>query len=250
MNSKYLPDYLFDHLVIIGRDSLHEVSQACLNKGFQLTPLAHHNLGSSNRLIMFDSSYIELLGWSKGEIPKRKEIAKQPIGLDALVFRTGNAEECYENLRAQGFLVNPVQDLSRESEYNKETVLVKFKTVRFLEQPIAGLRIYFCEHLTPNYVWQSQWLKHTNQISRLQKINITAPDVQYATKRLTKLLNLESSDSRLSNDTSRIVLPNIEISIQASHIANDKCEITGISLSAGYQNPVDLEIDKQFFKHF
>jgi hypothetical protein len=183
-------------------------------------------------------------------MPKRKEIAEQPIGLDALVFHTGNAKECYENLRTQGFLVNPVQDLSRESEYNKEAVLVKFKTVRFLEQPIAGLRIYFCEHLTPNYVWQSQWLKHTNQISCLQKINITAPDVQYATKQLIKLLNLENSDSTLSNDFSRIVLPNIEISIQPSNIANDKCEITSISLSKGYQNPVDLEIDKQFFKHF
>ena len=133
----------------MGRDSLSELSATFMNQGFQLTPLAYHNLGSSNRLIMLDSSYIELLGWEKGKPIQRAEIANQAIGLDALVFRTDDADACYAQLKETGFAINPVQDLSREGEFMGETVLVQFKTVRFSEQPIPGLTSYFCEHLNP-----------------------------------------------------------------------------------------------------
>ncbi|WP_114636649.1 VOC family protein [Polynucleobacter necessarius] len=80
-------EYPFDHLVIIDRDQLHKLGRKFLSQGFQLTPLAHHNLGSINQLIMLDSSYIELLEWESGKPLQRAEIANQPLGLDALVFR-------------------------------------------------------------------------------------------------------------------------------------------------------------------
>ena len=131
-------EYLFDHLVVMGRDSLNELSELFQDKGFHLTPLAHHNLGSSNRLIMLDSTYIELLGWEKGKQIQRAEIASQAIGLDALVFRTNDAQACYEQLKASGFAVNPVQDLSREGEFMGNTVLVEFKNANALGVAFGG----------------------------------------------------------------------------------------------------------------
>ena len=123
--------YPFDHLVIIGRDELASLSQKFVNQGFFLTPLAHHNLGSSNQLAMLDTTYIELLGWEAGKAPQRAEIAKQAIGLDALVFRTEDAQETYAQLKDAGFAVNPVQDLSRRTEFLGKSVMAEFKTVRF-----------------------------------------------------------------------------------------------------------------------
>lgn len=247
MNTNSLSEYLFDHLVIIGRDSLDSLSQKFSDCGFQLTPLARHNLGSINRLIMLDSSYIELLGWESGEIPKRAEIADQPIGLDAIVFRTNNAEACFQQLQDDGFLVNPVQALSRECEYQKETVLVEFKTVRFQEQPIPGLRIYFCEHLTPNYVWQEQWQMHQNKMTCLQKLSITTPDPIYVTNQLIKLLNLKPHHVRMDKDISQIFLPNIELSIHLSPPSKISTEITSVFLSVNNQDPVDFILNKDFF---
>jgi Glyoxalase-like domain len=174
----------------MGRDSLSELSDIFTSQGFQLTPLAHHNLGSSNRLIMLDSSYIELLGWEKDKPIQRAEIANQAIGLDALVFRTEDADACYSQLQESGFAVNPIQDLSREGDFMGDRVLVQFKTVRFSEQPIPGLRIYFCEHLTPEYVWQKQWLSHPNQIHHLPQINLTCPDIEQTANTFQELLNL------------------------------------------------------------
>ena len=238
-------EYLFDHLVIMGRDSLSELSATFMNQGFQLTPLAHHNLGSSNRLIMLDSSYIELLGWEKGKPIQRAEIANQAIGLDALVFRTDDADACYAQLKETGFAINPVQDLSREGEFMGETVLVQFKTVRFSEQPIPGLRIYFCEHLNPEYVWQKAWLSHPNKMGYLPKITLTSPDITQTAAALQKLLNLSKQSVVSSANAIRICLPNIELDIQPG----DKSQgvyIQDARLSQSPSDPVDFIIDHHF----
>ena len=229
----------------MGRDSLRELSETFMSQGFQLTPLAHHNLGSSNRLIMLDSSYIELLGWEKGKPIQRAEIANQAIGLDALVFRTDDADACYAQLKETGFAVNPVQDLSREGEFMGETVLVQFKTVRFSEQPIPGLRIYFCEHLNPEYVWQKAWLSHPNKMGYLPKITLTSPDITQTAAALQKLLNLSKQSVVSSANAIRICLPNLELDIQLG----DKSQgvyIQDACLSQSRSDPVDFIIDHHF----
>lgn len=233
----------------MGRDSLTELSETFTNQGFQLTPLAHHNLGSSNRLIMLDSSYIELLGWEKGKPIQRAEIANQAIGLDALVFRTNDADACYSLLKESGFAVNPVQDLSREGEFMGETVLVQFKTVRFSEQPIPGLRIYFCEHLNPEYVWQKAWLSHSNQMRYLRKITLVSPDIAQTAAVFQKLLNLANHAVVASANAIRICLPNIELDIQAG----DKSQgvfIQDARLSQSPSDPVDFIIDHHFLTQY
>lgn len=232
----------------MGRDSLNELSELFQDKGFRLTPLAHHNLGSSNRLIMLDSSYVELLGWEKGKQIQRAEIAKQPIGLDALVFRTDNANACYEQLKASGFAVNPVQELSREGEFMGNTVLVEFKTVRFSEQPIPGLRIYFCEHLTPEYVWQKQWLTHANAMNSLKQINIASPNALTTADSLMRLLNLGLENCSGNGDSIQINLPNIVLSLHTQ----DACKeayILSAHLQQNQADPVDFIIDQHFLTH-
>lgn len=232
----------------MGRDSLCELSDSFTKRGFQLTPLAHHNLGSSNRLIMLDSSYIELLGWEKAKPISRAEIANQAVGLDALVFRTQDADACYTDLKESGFAVNPVQDLSREGEFMGETVLVQFKTVRFSEQPIPGLRIYFCEHLTPEYVWQQQWLMHPNQMQYLSKIFLSSPNIDQTAATFQRLLNLSNPALVSQQNRIQIHLPNIELILQADN-GSQVATIKDARLSQSPSDPVDFIIDHHFLTH-
>ena len=248
MSSVHPKEYLFDHLVIIGRDSLDALGELFQSKGFHLSPLAHHNLGSSNRLIMLDTSYIELLGWGKGKQVQRAEIANQAIGLDALVFRTDDATACYEQLKSSGFSVNPVQDLSREGEFMGNKVLVEFKTVRFSEQPIPGLRIYFCEHLTPEYVWQEQWLNHTNHMNSLKQIIIASSNIDNTATSLMRLLKLDPKNCIKDQDSIRISLPNIELCLQNQHTLED-AQIISARLEQDSADPVDFIIDQHFLTH-
>jgi Glyoxalase-like domain len=121
--------YAFDHIVITARDKIFPVAQRLANLGFQLTPMAKHNLGSCNQLVMLSNAYVEVLGWEEGTVPQRKEIADLPMGLDALVYRTYYATECYEKLQKSGFDVNPVQKLSRPAQVDGEEKLAQFNTV-------------------------------------------------------------------------------------------------------------------------
>ena len=105
-----------------------------------------------------EGTYIELLGWPPGA-PARKEIADSPFGLEALVF-PHDAEATYERLRAAGFAVNPVQELSRPALLDGREVTARFHTVRFAEQPLPGIRMYFCRHLTPECVWSPALMSH------------------------------------------------------------------------------------------
>jgi hypothetical protein len=180
--------YEFDHLVVIGRDQMSKASECFQALGFYLTPLARHNLGSMNRLIVLRTAYIELLGWEAGEPPARKEIANEPIGLNALVFRTQDAEACYAALADFGYSPNPVQELTRPVKIGDKIEQASFRTVRFSEQPIPGLRIYFCQHLTPQYVWRAEDMSHPNKLSELAEIVIESSNPQALDSKLRALL--------------------------------------------------------------
>ena len=185
----------FDHLVIIVRDQMNWISGKIEAMGFHLTSASKHNLGSTNRLIILDNTYIEILGWEFGTTPQRKEIAELPIGLDALVFRTFDANACYQSLCDLGFSPNPVQDLSREVKIHGDVKSASFKTVRFAKQPIDGLRIYFCEHLTPEYVWIPSDMQHPNHLDHLKEITLASAQPLETYLLLNKLLQNEFSET-------------------------------------------------------
>jgi len=206
--------YDFDHLVIIARDKIIPVANNLRQLGFHLTEMAKHNLGSCNQLAMLSSSYVEVLGWEEGTIPQRKEIADLPLGLDALVFRTYNAAECFSSLKNSGFLANPVQELSRPALVNGKEELAQFNTVRFSAQPIPGLRIYFCEHLTPNFLWFDEVLQHPNLSNHLSEITLETNLLEETSATLMKLLNLSEKDIQSSQDMHMFALPNCKITIQ------------------------------------
>ena len=248
MNQNHHKEYPFDHLVVIGRDKLEVLVQKFSAQGFQLTPIARHNLGSINQLIMLDSAYIELLGWEPDKPVQRAEIANQALGLDALVFRTSDAQKTYRQLLESGFAVNPVQDLSRASEFLGKSVLVQFKAVRFSKQPIPGIRIYFCEHLTSEYVWQEKWLQHPNQFSHLQKMTIASPDIEGNKKLLSRLLNLSEEHIITKEESIKLILPNIELNIQkVAHL--NEAEILNVQVAKTSLDPVDFIIDSHFFQN-
>lgn len=157
------------------RDQLETLAPHFVRQGFQLSELALHTLGSCNRLIMLEGPYVELLGWPAGAAAPRQEIAQSALGLEALVFRSHDAQATYRRLSEAGLAVNPVQDLARTARVADQEVQVRFRTVRFAEQPVDGLRLYFCQHLTPGYVWLPELMRHPNGATRMVRIMLRSP---------------------------------------------------------------------------
>ena len=93
------------------RDRLDALAPHFERQGFHLSDKAVHNLGSCNRLIVLEGTYIELLGWPPGAPSARaKEIAVRRLGWKPW-SSTAHDAEATERLRAAGFAVNPVQEL-------------------------------------------------------------------------------------------------------------------------------------------
>ncbi|WP_353146850.1 VOC family protein [Pollutimonas bauzanensis] len=201
----------FDHLVLMVRDRLTDLAPRFEQDGYTLTDLSIHNLGSINRLITLDSAYIELLGWPQGKPPARKEIADSPEGLDALVLRSNNAGQTFEYLKSQGFAVNPVQRLERALVLNGATHTARFDTVRFSVQPLAGLRVYFCQHLTPELVWAEPFMQHDNGAKNLTDIVIAARQPQSVAQTLATLAM--ASIDKDDKDNYVITLPNLRLRV-------------------------------------
>lgn len=206
-------DNAFDHLVIITRTRLSDFVRIFEQSGFKLTPLAKHNLGSINRLIVLDSTYIELLGWESDKPLARKEIANLDYGLDALVFRTNDVEYTYQRLLRLGFEVQPVQNLSRPAQLGDREFTAEFRTVRFIKQPIDGLRIYFCEHRTPDLVWNPEWQTHTNHAKSLVNIEIGCNSPNKLAQTFNRLLELEPHEE-LADRSIKLQLENMTLSLK------------------------------------
>lgn len=200
----------FDHLVVMLRDELEARAPAYVQAGYTLSDLSVHNLGSANRLIVLDSAYIELLGWPAGEPPRRKEIADQPIGLDALVFRSEHAQEDQLRLQRAGLDVQPVGRLERPIEFHGEPGVARFDTVRFNTQPVPGLRMYLCRHLTPQYVWDAPLMRHANGAAKLEEIDIAAPDPASAAGALSAVTGATATPT---SEGAELALPNLTLRI-------------------------------------
>lgn len=206
-------DTAFDHLVVILRDRLENCSSPLKDQGFTLTPISLHSLGSTNQLITLKSSYIELLGWPAGTVPVRKDIADQPIGFDALVFRSNDALKTYNRLKTAGFDVREVQHLERPTPVGGNEVVVGFETVRFDQEPILGMRLYFCQHLTPEHVWVDEYMRHQNGATALTAITIEAPNAMVVAHTLAKVVGIHAQATDSSGDMWLLSLDNLTIEI-------------------------------------
>lgn len=56
--------------------------------------------------------------------------------------------------------------------------------MRFAEQPLPGIRMYFCRHLTPECVWSPALMAHPNGARSLLRIDARAAQPRQVAERL------------------------------------------------------------------
>ena len=93
----------FDHAVVNAMFETDAAASCFGTLGFALTPRGYHSLGSVNHLMMFHDYYLELVGLPVGATTLRREVLESRLGIDGLVFKTGDAQSTYERLVEQGF---------------------------------------------------------------------------------------------------------------------------------------------------
>ena len=187
---------LLDHIVISTRFEMDRAEAVFSGLGFTLTPRGKHSHGSLNHLMMFERDYLELVGIGKADAHKRPEIANAPLGLNGLVFKTDDADKTFARLEALGMAEAPPRSFSRPVTLDDGLSSdAAFRTVSARRDIFPAGRLYFCEHLTPELIWRSEWQTHGNGVTEFRELVLVTPSPGEQAASLANLLEGEVQDA-------------------------------------------------------
>ncbi len=184
---------LIDHVVVDVRDRIEEGARRFGALGFQLTPMGRHSLGSANHLAVFGRDYLELLGTDVPGGALRPDLDPFPIGLNGLVFLGRESETLQAAQQARGVPVQPVLAFHRPVDLpDGSHADARFKVVRLDRCAAFDGRVYWCEHLTPQHVWRSEWQDHPNGAIAVARVLVSVRDPERQAALFARMFGAEA----------------------------------------------------------
>jgi len=173
-----------------------------LHPGGPLTPA-----GTGNRCVMLKQGYLEFLT-PTGDTPVADQLRnaiKRYTGVHLVAFGTASPDVDRARLAKAGFdPLDPVA-LQREIGIATGADTARFTVVRVPPGTMAEGRIQFCQHHTPEFLWQPRWLEHANRVSALTAVLLCVADPQEAARRYARFTGLHAhvTDGQWRIDTAR-----------------------------------------------
>lgn len=168
---KPAPGEIFlDHVAHFVAD-LDAAARVLESLGMKATPTSVQHtpegpVGTSNRLVMLEEGYIEMLSPTH-DTPVANRVRAQMArydGVHLVCYGTPDAESEHRRLAAHGFEPQPLVNLSREGG------TIRFKVVRPAPEKMPEGRIQYVEHLTPEQIWRAD---NVNRLS-LEEVFVVA----------------------------------------------------------------------------
>jgi hypothetical protein len=157
-----------DHLFTVTSD--RAAGQAALAKmGFTLTARGEHpGRGTSNHLMFFGRIYWELLAIEQPG--PASSLLHKASSLMGCALRTQDIAQDTDRALRLGASVSATETVTRPVRIQEE-----WRTARFTIAPLtpsvpADIYFFFCQHLTPQYVWPQEPLLHANGAYRMRKV--------------------------------------------------------------------------------
>jgi hypothetical protein len=165
-----------DHVVVMV-DGIDAAERQYERLGFQVQPRGFHTkLGTANHLMIFDKDYFEILGIVEPTSfnAERREWLKGGGGLANVALATDGADLAFDAFKASG--LNPDAPLSfdRAVEIAGRTEKAAFRTVRIPKTNMPVVGFFVCEHITPQFVYRSDWAKHPNGARGIAGVTVIA----------------------------------------------------------------------------
>ena len=171
-----------DHAVIMVRDLAAAAAQ-WTDLGFTVSPRGVHSahVGAANHTVVFENDYVELLGVlreTEANAPSRAFLARRGDGIERLALATADAAAAADELRHAGIAATGPFAFGRPVPLpGGGEVEARFRIARWpVDVAPASVRLFVCEHLTPEAVWRPELQRHANTARRLKEIGIVAAD--------------------------------------------------------------------------
>jgi hypothetical protein len=148
--------------------------------GFAPTPVSNHEVsgkpaGTANRCLMLERGYIEILAPTL-DTPNAQRVRAHMARYDGIhlcCFGTPAAEAEQLRLEAHGFAPDQIVRLERKIEKDQR---LRFNVVYVPAGKMPEGRVQYCEHVTPELLWNEKALAHTNGVTGLAATYIVADD--------------------------------------------------------------------------
>jgi hypothetical protein len=162
--------------------------------GFVVTTESAHRAqgapaGTSNRCIMLDEGYIEILAPTL-DTPNARRVREHMArynGVHLACFGTPDADGEHRRLAGQGFEPEPVVNLERTLD---DGGTVRFKVVYVAPGKMPEGRVQYVQQLTPEQIWRPQHLKHRNSVVGLAAVYVAAREPAQTAARWARFAGL------------------------------------------------------------
>jgi len=165
-----------DHVVVMV-DGIDAAEAAYRRLGFQVQPRGFHKkLGTANHLMILDKDYFEILGIVEDTEfnAERRVWLKNGGGLANVALATDGADLAFDAFRQAGLKPDAPLFFDRAVEVAGRTEHAKFRTVRIPKTHMPVVGFFVCEHLTPEFVYRSEWAKHPNNARGISGVTVIA----------------------------------------------------------------------------
>jgi hypothetical protein len=167
-----------DHVVVMVHD-IDAAQVAYERLGFQVQPRGfHRKLGTANHLMILERDYFEILGIVEDTEfnAERRRWLKGGGGLANVALATDGADLAYEAFKSAGLQPDPPLAFERAVEVEGKTELARFRTVRIPKAHMPVVGFFVCEHLTPQFVYRSEWANHSNGTRGILGVTVIAEE--------------------------------------------------------------------------
>ena len=204
-----LLDIELDHTGVAVRD-LDAGQAAYARLGFTLTPRGFHSgavvpggpvepWGSGNHCAMFEDGYLEIIGIVDPDLHSTtKSLLDRYEGAHIVAFGSGEADAAYGALSARFDGVRAPMRLERPAAFgpnDEEIRLAAFRNINLEPGACPEAKFIFIEHLTRDVLWQQHLMTHANTAIGLAEIGLCVANVDAASERLGRLLDLTPKDA-------------------------------------------------------
>ncbi len=168
--------------------------------GFVLTPFSPQSnrnaqgeavpAGTANRVAMLERGYFEILT-PIADTPLAKQLRDAIArhgGQHLIAFGTPAAAEEHARLERHGFDPLPLVNLQREVEVTGESRLTRFSVVRVAPETMPEGRVQFCQHHTPEYMWQPRYVRQPNGVTGLLATFVVADEPEEVAARYARFM--------------------------------------------------------------
>ena len=172
--------------------------------GFQLTPYSPHSaawkpgdavqpLGSGNRCVMFENTYLEILASEDAKRPAARitNFLKHHQGAHIICFDCGDCDVVDRRVRGLGIATSGVIPLQRDIDTPEGVRTAKFLRTQFDPKDSPEGYIQAARHLTPEYIYQPRYTQHANGCCQLAETILVADDLAAFTQKYRRYIGTE-----------------------------------------------------------